>query len=33
MRHGAVRAAPMMYGADYFYRSWLKADTQKTQVP
>jgi hypothetical protein len=23
----------MMYGADYFYRSWLKADTQKTRVP
>ncbi len=23
----------MMYGADYFYRMWLKADTQKTRVP
>jgi hypothetical protein len=23
----------MMYGADYFYRSWLKADTQKVRVP
>ena len=23
----------MMYGADYFYRSWLKADTQKIRVP
>jgi len=23
----------MMYGADYFYRMWLKADTQKARVP
>jgi hypothetical protein len=23
----------MMYGADYFYRMWLKADAQKTRVP
>jgi hypothetical protein len=23
----------MMYGADYFYRMWQKADTQKTRVP
>jgi microsomal dipeptidase-like Zn-dependent dipeptidase len=23
----------MMYGADYFYRMWLKADTQKVKVP
>jgi uncharacterized repeat protein (TIGR01451 family) len=23
----------MMYGADYFYRMWLKADTQKAVVP
>ena len=23
----------MMYGADHFYRMWLKADTQKVRVP
>ncbi len=23
----------MMYGADYFYRMWLKADVQKSKVP
>lgn len=23
----------MMYGADYFYRMWLKAETQKSRVP
>jgi uncharacterized repeat protein (TIGR01451 family) len=23
----------MMYGADYFYRMWLKAETQKVRVP
>jgi len=23
----------MMYGAEYFYRMWLKADTQKARVP
>ena len=23
----------MMYGADYFYRMWLKADTQKGRIP